>query len=405
MSQKGARKSQSAFFLSPAMAESGENSNNDARRMKRPREEIETPTVTLSDTSPTPSEITLVEPQANTSRQDEQPYELERNYAALKLERLNDKVDRYKSHEEFLRRCIDNQVTPLSYKVFLEPSIGNHDENFLKGYQQMLSEFSTRVMKYTADYCAEKIIAFDSEKEIAAKSLSDRTPDSEFKAIKSTLIKNQEKRIKTLKETKDRKFIRLKYPKDPRTSRPTQQDTFSEQDAQQHKTKPSYAQAVQRKRSQTRFGRDARRNVNQKILSRENSQTNVPSGNTRTPTPAANSENNVDEQINNLERQIITLRRTQRDNQRQPHSNSDTHATKRNFEPSKNGKPAPLAGGNMNSSHQNVNPKEIIDYISAAKQTLEGQKDYISTAMQTLTDFEKRLQTQLNTDPTHSEWS
>ena len=81
----------------------------------------------------------------------EQPtFELENNRAAVLLDRLADKIDRYKSHDEFLRKCIENKVTPLSYKVFLEPSISNHDENFLKGYHDMLEGFSRQVMEYTA---------------------------------------------------------------------------------------------------------------------------------------------------------------------------------------------------------------------------------------------------------------
>ena len=78
----------------------------------------------------------------------EQPtFELENNRTAVRLDRLADKIDRHKSHDEFLRKCIENNVTPLSYKVFLEPSIGNHDDNFLKGHHDMLECFSRQVME------------------------------------------------------------------------------------------------------------------------------------------------------------------------------------------------------------------------------------------------------------------
>ena len=144
MSQKGARKCQSVIHLSPATAERGTNINNGAlpKQSKRAREDIENPTMTWE--SPATSEITLTQPsvlEIATKIYEQPTFELENNRAAVRLDRLADKIDRYKSHDEFLKKCIENKVTPLSYKVFLEPSIGNHDENFLKGYHDMLFFF------------------------------------------------------------------------------------------------------------------------------------------------------------------------------------------------------------------------------------------------------------------------
>ena len=60
----------------------------------------------------------------------------------------------------------------MSYQVFLEPSIGNHDETFLKGYHEMLEDFSSEVMKYTADNCKDKIAEFKTHHEASTKSLA-----------------------------------------------------------------------------------------------------------------------------------------------------------------------------------------------------------------------------------------
>ena len=62
----------------------------------------------------------------------------------------------------------------LSNLINLEPSVGNHDEAFLKGCYDMLEGFSRDVMKYTAEYCQERIKVFEAEQETATKVLSEK---------------------------------------------------------------------------------------------------------------------------------------------------------------------------------------------------------------------------------------
>ena len=101
-------------------------------------------------------------------------------------------------------------MTPLSYKVFLEQSIGNHDENFLKGYHDMLEGFSHQVMEYTAKYCKEKITEMQQQND--TRSLSISTPKKVFTEIKKTLAVNQTKRVKTLKDIKGTEIYPIKIP-------------------------------------------------------------------------------------------------------------------------------------------------------------------------------------------------
>ena len=227
MFQKGASKSQSAFFLSTKSAERGESSKNttmETKASKRQREDIE---VTVTDesnhwsrsTTPTMSPssfvITLTNLNStnttNSNNVRHSTYVLEKNYAAIKLERLTEKIDRYWSHDGFLTKCLENIVITLSYQVFLEPSIGNHEETFLKGYHEMLASFSTQVMRYTADYVKQKVADFEKQHETEMKTMCDSTPKEEFIDIKKALATNRQKRTKALREIKERKFIRLKY--------------------------------------------------------------------------------------------------------------------------------------------------------------------------------------------------
>ena len=125
--------------------------------------------------SPTATEITLTQPsvlEMATNIHEPPTIEFEKNRAAVKLERLTDKVDLNTSHDDFLRKCIENKVIPLSYQVFSEPRIGNHDENFLKAYHDSLSGFSNQVMKYTA----KKILPISKHNKKRIKDYSSQLP-------------------------------------------------------------------------------------------------------------------------------------------------------------------------------------------------------------------------------------
>ena len=139
MSWKDARKSQSAFFLSGKTAERKTDNNNleTTRQPKRTREQLEAPTIVVENVQETGAKTT---PTATIPEQT-----LDGNRAAVKLDRMYDKIDRYNSHNEFLRKCITNNVIPISYKVGLEPSIGNHDENSLRDILICLKAFQNKL--------------------------------------------------------------------------------------------------------------------------------------------------------------------------------------------------------------------------------------------------------------------
>ena len=48
----------------------------------------------------------------------------------FKLNYLNNKKARYESHGTFITRCQKKDIISDGLKVYLEPSIGNHSENF-----------------------------------------------------------------------------------------------------------------------------------------------------------------------------------------------------------------------------------------------------------------------------------
>ena len=58
--------------------------------------------------------------------------ETQARYFATKLDRNSDKEARFKSHKDFLTRCLKENVIPFGLGLQLEPSIGNHDDEFCK---------------------------------------------------------------------------------------------------------------------------------------------------------------------------------------------------------------------------------------------------------------------------------
>ena len=70
------------------------------------------------------------------------PQNINKEGVALKLNRLKEKHPRYESHKEFLTRCISEKLVPMGLKLKLEPTIGNHDQEFLVNWFSKLNEFS-----------------------------------------------------------------------------------------------------------------------------------------------------------------------------------------------------------------------------------------------------------------------
>ena len=76
---------------------------------------------------------------------------------ALKFNRLKEKHARYESHNEFLTRCISEKLVPKGLKLKLEPTIGNHEQEFLDNWFSKLNEFSLSLMKDIVTFCDKTI--------------------------------------------------------------------------------------------------------------------------------------------------------------------------------------------------------------------------------------------------------
>ena len=67
--------------------------------------------------------------------------ERHKDQQAIKLNRLKDKNARYQSHREFLLQCIEPKLIPKGLKLELEPTIGNHNHEFLNMWYSTYKNF------------------------------------------------------------------------------------------------------------------------------------------------------------------------------------------------------------------------------------------------------------------------
>ena len=386
-----ARRSASAYFLPR------NNNGNQAeisQQRKRPREELTVPSIEINNEDATSSVETV-----NASRTPIDIKKLEQgDRNAIRHDRLLDKIDRYTSHEIFIRKCIANDITPNAYKIEMEPSIGNHDDEFLKGYYKVINSCSTQLMNYTADYCAKKITEFESQKKTSDDALKAMSEATVYADLQKTFSVNQKKRQKALQEVKDKKFIRLKYKR-----------RQSEEDIREQRgfNRPP----ATNKHKQDNQPRIERRNANMGRngdISRKNSNTNI----LRSATPPQGIESKLDA----LEKQLEELRRTQDSTPRsyrdavqgqtkpkstRPNGTIVEHRYIKNV--SKNDNPSHTArdGKENNSTTTNIN-NNIMNNNNNEIEVSEVL-EYISVAMQTLGEFEKRLTRKGSTKLTHSE--
>ena len=86
---------------------------------KRTRKELEEPAMPLI----TLNEVEEINQHRETNKEKEN--------IAYKLNNLKDKLARYDSHKSFLTRCFQEKIIPNALLIDVEPSIGNHDEDFL----------------------------------------------------------------------------------------------------------------------------------------------------------------------------------------------------------------------------------------------------------------------------------
>ena len=135
------------------------------------------------------------------------------NYTAIKLNWATNKKDRYESHKMFLEHCLVDGAIPLNFKINPEPSIGNHDEEFLEEWNNIIKRCQINLIRHTIQY-TEKVITEtqNNMKNLDADMKKDLHEQTYAKAKK--IIDSTSDKTKTFLEIRKRKKINIiKYGK------------------------------------------------------------------------------------------------------------------------------------------------------------------------------------------------
>ena len=155
-----------------------------------------------------------------------------------KLDTLENKLVRFQSHEEFLRVCIAEGIVPTYLQIFLEPSIGNHDEAFLAKFFGIVKRFQNELMTATADFCAET-------QEKASKDINEITTElkgtikpENFKTVTNRITDRKTQAAHMLRKRKQGKLNALRYGKRQDARRPERQPKLDQQPQQSNHQNP-----------------------------------------------------------------------------------------------------------------------------------------------------------------------
>ena len=151
---------------------------------------------------------------ANTARTDAPSGPNQARYLVSKLDRLHDKKERYLSHRQFLQKCLDNDIIPNGLRLDLEPTIGNHDEDFLKNWYGKLEEYSKNFMKEVLSFCDKTNIETDASINALNAELNTAVEKEQYDNVQATVIQNNTLRSQELQRRKNKKFYALKYKKE-----------------------------------------------------------------------------------------------------------------------------------------------------------------------------------------------
>ena len=121
-------------------------------------------------------------------------------------------------------------------KLELEPTIGNHDQEFLDTWYSNLQEFSLSLMKRIVKLCDKTISETAEHINSTENALKQNMEKKSFKRSKKKISRNEEAKKRVLKEIKIKKFNYLKHEPDTVRNQKTSQTT-----AIQDTLKPTYA--------------------------------------------------------------------------------------------------------------------------------------------------------------------
>ena len=382
MSSGSAKRSQSTIDL---FTRSGDvDKHIEQGSAKRNRQEI---LINITDTNnnlvSSNSNNSLTSASVNTIVEERTPRDTA--YPIVKLDRLVEKKNKYTVHQEFLEKCIQEKVIPQGLKIVLEPSIGNHDEAFLKKWKGRMEEFSLTIMNDIKEFCEETQTKVTEDINQLQTNINTSFDPVDRKTITETINSNEKSRLRNLRRSKQGKFNFISHGYKPRMTNQNQSANASSDQRWANQRQSANAnndhrntQNRTRETSGNRKWSEVVKETRTPTVSRRQSKTNVPAG--------------MDKKIDLLQIELNKLKRTTNHEQRTTNNESveSNQHSNRNNGNSKNFLEAP--GPRRGAQLSNQTDKIVVEALTFIKGTMEK-----------LTAFERLLSQSRHTDPTLSD--
>ena len=397
MSSGSATRTQSVLDFRKAVQKNPPETRRDSQQQpsqqqKRPRNDLEVPLVhvTTDETDGSGSSNSLFDSASTTTIVEPETQDnTEERTKCIRLDRLRNKEERYESHITFLKDCLAIKRIPKGLVINLEPTIGNHDEEFLAKWYQRLEEFSmimmTDIVEYSERVKTETTQKISTEQETLRAMMK---PD-DFREVTQIMDQNSSERKRALQVTKRKKFNYLKYHREtPMQQRTTHRNATNSNTSpgdypqrnednsrwrNNHNNRNSWNQNNQTARNEPRTERNwnTRHHTDQEralspnnYLRRTNSRNNLSRKNSWSNMNDRNRDAQKNQQTENRENEIRRLR-----------ERIATMEMERN-EPttSKNG-PTPV--GEQKTGQPNA--EQVLNFITTTMTTLEEFKKHFAT--------------------------
>ena len=84
------------------------------------------------------------------------------------------------------------KLIPKRLKLLLEPTIGNHNHEFVDNWYSKLKQFSLILMEYIVEFCDNTLITTTQEIITTESLLKTSTNNNRLQKLKAKIMKNKE---------------------------------------------------------------------------------------------------------------------------------------------------------------------------------------------------------------------
>ena len=147
------------------------------------------------------------------------------------LDKNVNKMCRFESHRDFLQTCLQEQLVPNGLRIRLEPSIGNHDQEFLQSIYESINKCEVDCMQKTVKFCEKTISESENQAKSLDNQLKQKLNDANYKAVTDRIKHHRDDTRRILKQRKSKKLNSLRFGKNqkPKSAPPPKKTgaTFS----------------------------------------------------------------------------------------------------------------------------------------------------------------------------------